>query len=308
MPFNSGDQIGSYAIEKQLSDSGGMSGVYLAHDMSRPAHKAALKIQLSDGRNSVAFQDILRYETSILSKLHHPGVVHIYPMRINRRISYTARAIEYEGQPWYYAMEYLGEDTLESNIEKIGTKYSLSWNLELFYQLVIIVHYMHEMGYAHCDLKPQNIFLRYPPKENNVPIPVLVDFGSATPIEKMRRLTASIRYSAPEILLSLERSDVRSQAQLFPPKVDIWALGAILFEILTGRPLFNQTRKNAITTTILSGKLQSVREIRPDMHPSIDKLLTQMLKQNPQERPTTAQLIQALDERMYVARLPRIAL
>lgn len=308
MAIKKNDIIGPYIIERALSSSGGMSDVYLGHLQERPEYRAALKVASTDSPSQAAFQDLIRRETDVLAKLHHPSIVHIYPMRFGERVLYTARAQTHHEKPWYYAMEYIGGPTLDKMTSKIARKFPLSWAFELFYQLLTTVHYMHRCGYAHCDLKPQNIMFRTEPQPNQLPLPVLVDFGSASPVKQVHELTVTVRYSSPEALLAIDRQDIGLDKGLRGDKIDIWSLGLLLYEIVTGKPLFDQRRKSAITTTILRGQLRKMSDKRRDVHKSLDAVLARMLRRNPSERPTTAQLISAFEQHIETTMPPRVAL
>ena len=310
MKFSKGGTVGPYTIGRTLSDAGGMSQVLLAYDTERPSYSAALKVQLVNNDNKVAFQDLLQEESEILRHLRHSGIIRIYPLRLDlRTISYVARAYDYQNKPWYYAMEHIGGDggTLDYYSKEIR-KMPIEWIVELFYQILVVVQYIHKNGYAHGDLKPQNIMLRRKPMLNEIPTPVIIDFGSATDVRKgVRQLSASIRYSAPEIITALDRRDIPPHNLVrYPRKADVWALGAIFFELLTGRPLIDQKRPAEITTTILHKQLDKIRDINPTIDPSLDKLLDVMLSRKPEARPPTKELIRAIEERIYSVRPPRI--
>ena len=308
MKIKNGDQIGPYTIRKTLSESGGMSQVFLANDTERPLYTAAIKVQLAHDDNRATFQDLLRQEADILRHLRHPGIVRIYPLRMDSRVAYVARAYNHPNQPWYYAMEHIQRGNSLDHYRKEIKDYPVIWIVELFYQLLTVVQYIHKNGYAHGDLKPQNIMLRHKPATNEVPMPVLIDFGSATNVkEGIKQLSASIRYSAPEIVRALDRRDMPPHEIVrYPRKADIWALGAIFFEMLTGRPLIDQKRPREITTTILQGELDTIRSLNEDVHQSLDTLLSKMLCRKPEDRPTIKVLIQAIEERIFSVRPPRI--
>ncbi|MCA9994779.1 MAG: serine/threonine protein kinase [Anaerolineales bacterium] len=307
MSLRPGDIFGPYTVERPLSDEGGMSQVLLAYDTERTQYKAALKVQLSQNDNSAAFQDLLRHESNILQTLRHPGIVRIFPLRIDSRVTYTARAAMQTERPWYFAMEYIAGASLDQYTKQIG-RFPLSWTIELFYQLLVTIDFIHGQGYAHCDLKPQNIMFRQEPQRQQTPAPILIDFGSATELKRgVQQLAASIRYSPPEVILALDRKDIPARALLtHPQKIDIWALGAILFEVVTGRPLIPQHRKEEITTTILQGHLDDMRTHRPETHKSLDTLLHKMLHRQPTERPDTKTIIKAIEEHIHSIRPPRI--
>ncbi len=126
-------------------------------------------------------------------------------------------------------------------------------------------------------------------------------------MQGVERLTASLRYSPPEVLLAMERKDEQMQKSILPDKVDIWSLGVIFFEIVTGRPLFDQKKRASITTTVLRGSLQTIKEIRPGAPEQLDKFMSKLLERQPEERPSTGQIIEALEERMSSVRPPRLA-
>lgn len=305
MSFNKGDRIGPFAIERQLSEDGGMSRVFLAHDSNQTNYKAAVKITLMDGENNAVFQDILRRETTFLTDLRHPGIVRIFPLKIGNHVAFTARALAHEDKPWYYAMEYLACGGLDGHAKEIARRFPLLWGIELFYQIVCTIHFMHQRGLAHCDLKPQNVMFRTPPTVSQTPTPVLIDFGSVSSVRQLHQLTLSIRYSAPEVLLAHDRHDL-SLSHLRADKIDIWGLGLLLYEIVTGQPLFDQKRKSAIKTTILRGSIKPMSQQRQNVDESLDFLLHKMLEKHPSRRPTTDQVIEALEERITSVLPPRI--
>jgi len=116
--------------------------------------------------------------------------------------------------------------------------YSIDWTLELFYQILIAVEFMHHNGVAHGDLKPDNIIFRQSPAANKLPQPVLIDFGSASLFDRMRQLTSSMGYSPPEVMDAVKKKIGLNEApNIDAEKIDIWALGVILFEILAGRKM-----------------------------------------------------------------------
>jgi serine/threonine protein kinase len=315
-PVAPGDSVGPFVLEHSISGGrGGMSEVYLAHDAERPRYKAAVKVQHIQPENRAAYQDLLRQEAEVLQQARHPSIVRVFPMRLGEpEVRYAGRLTSDEGVPaWYYAMEFIDGGSLEAFIRKTLTgrsaDFTLAWRIELFLQLATGVHYLHQLGIAHCDLKPDNVLFRLPPDPHQLPSPTLIDFGSATAVPRLRHLTASLGYSPPEVILALERRDIPlEKIKMSPPKIDVWSLGAILYELLTGGPLIDRSRTN-IATTLIRGKLAiaSVASHHPEAGSSLDRLLAVMLRRDPQRRPPLKDVIVALEEKITTVRPPRIA-
>lgn len=301
--------IGDYTIEKTINTSG-MSSIHVGYIPPQNQYKVAIKLHLDSETEHNVFQEFLRKEAEYLALFRHPNVIRIFPTLVNAgRTGYCVRATNLPDSPWYFAMEYLPSGDLTQHLKKIKT-FPILWIVEFFYQLLITVQFLHHMGYGHCDLKPDNILLREIPDPNKAPHPILTDFGTTHPIgTPIAHPAKSLRYSPPEILLSHTRQDIRpEELNLYPDKIDIWSLGAILFELLTGRPLFNQKNDRAITTSILEGKIDFVRSLRPEVHESLDIVLAQMLKRAPEERPEIDDLVMVFEERISSVRPPRIPL
>ncbi len=305
MALPTGQFIEPYRIEALLSE-GGMSDIYLASTQDRRYHKIAVKCS-KDGR--IEYQDALRREVDNLKLLRHPCVVRIYPLRLSReRVVYHARADKAPSQPWYFAMEHIIGGGLDSHIARLA-HLSVAWRTELFYQLLVAVHFIHRAGFTHCDLKPENILLRENPRMDRLPQPVLVDFGSASPIGRRRNLTHTPHYAPPEVIRAAadpQNRDLRAPEMLPPDKADIWALGAIYYELLTGVPLITATTYGDAVEAVLSRKWHPNVGRRADVHPSLARLVERMLQVNPYDRPTVDDIIVDVEERIATIAPPRI--
>lgn len=304
MYVNNGDVVGTYCIQHDIS-AGGMSHIFLATLLDRPNFRAALKF---NGSAHPRYQDLLRHEAEILAQLRHPNIVRIFPMRLERKTYYTARAQDIPHRPWYFAMEYLEGGSLDQHVAQIAG-FPLAWRVELFYQLLITVHFIHQNGLAHLDLKPENIVLRHFPRPDQGPQPTIIDFGSASLLERRARLSFSVHYSPPEIILAQRRQKEGKTPcleTLRPEKTDVWALGAILFELLTGMPLVPEAGGDGAMRRILDGNWPSVRASRPEIDESFDLMLAVMLHPEPQARPTLDELLVAIEEKIVSVCPPRI--
>jgi eukaryotic-like serine/threonine-protein kinase len=299
--------IGDFTIEKTISRSG-MSSIHVGYLPAQPDYKVAIKLHMETASQANLYQDYLRHEADYLKQFRHPNVIRIFPIStVLNRITYCARDAKLPGQPWYFAMEYLTAGDLRQYSAKFRT-FPIPWLVELFYQLVITVQFLHRLGYGHCDLKPDNVLFREVPDPKKAPLPILTDFGTVHPIGKPILIPArSMRYSPPEIILASARKDIQpSELNLLPDKIDIWSLGAILFELLTGRALFYQRNDKEITTSILNGEIDEIHKLRPDASSYLDVALKAMLKRAPEERPTIDDIVIAFEEKISSVRPPRI--
>jgi serine/threonine protein kinase len=245
MPYRVGTTIGKFRIERLLSNDGATAQVYLANNGMQ---QVALKIARVNDKGYI-FQDHLRQEVEALQCLDHLGVVHLFP--VMDEDVYTARAENLTRQPWYFVMEYIAGKSLAGHLRRITKTFPLKWRLGLFRSVVESVAYLHEQGYAHCDLKPEHIFLRHIPSAEQTPQAVLIDFGSSCVIsETPPMLAASVPYAAPELLRALENPDAGQL--LNTAALDMWSLGAILYELATGRRLIAGYRQRSIIRNVLN--------------------------------------------------------
>lgn len=185
---------------------------------------------------------------------------------------YVVRLLEYEIQKQHIVLliEYAtGGDLFEfiNNIESIRE----SKLLRLFYKIVIAVHFIHLNGFIHRDIKPENVLI-------SGDSPKLADFGSSVTEETARNtFCGTYEYMAPEIYFRQKHSF----------KVDIWALGVLLFEMTHNRTPFKgmdvMQIKNALETKTVDFDAQISGKVR--------RVVYAMLKFDAKERPTTAQIL-----------------
>jgi len=212
-------RIGSYGILRILG-SGGM-GIVFAARQDRPRRLVALKMILSDPRAGRPQLERFRDESEMLARLRHPNIVQVYEVG------------EHEGRP-YFTMEHAPGGSLSKKLA--GATLLPREAAELLQTLARAVHSAHEQGIVHRDLKPSNVLLAADGR------PVIGDFGLAKqlqdepglPVAGERTETGAIlgtpSYMAPE--------QAAGQGKAISPTADVYALGAILYECLTGRPPF----------------------------------------------------------------------
>lgn len=206
-------QITGYEIETVLG-RGGMGIVYRAHHQ-KLNRAVALKMMLTGQYASPI--EMLRFvrEAEAIATLQHPNIVQVYDVG------------ELDGKP-YFTMEYLDGGSVAQNLQ--GTPWSTERSARLVSVLAYAVEFGHRHKIVHRDLKPANILLT---KEC---VPKIVDFGLARRIDRTQELTQSGARIGTPCYMAPEQA--KGQSNSACPAVDIYALGAILYELLTGRPPF----------------------------------------------------------------------
>jgi len=252
---------GTYQVERPLG-SGGMADVYLVRHTRLPRHFAlkVLKLELSTRPELI---ERFRREAEVLARLRSPHIVSV--VDLNQTDA---------GWP-YLVMEYLSGETLAQRLRRQGPLGQAA-AIELFGQMCEGVLSAHEQGVIHRDLKPNNIFVTTGPRGDLVQI---LDFGIAklceegrTPLTRDSVVMGTPGYMAPEQALSRkEELDFR---------VDQFALGAILYEMLTGKPAFYVPGEPMMRTM-----QRLVYESPPPLPPSLlTPIVERSLAKDPKER------------------------
>jgi len=239
--------------------SGGMGTVYRAHDRSTD-EKVALKLLSRDDAS-----DRFDLEVKVLAGLEHPHIVR-----------YVAHG-ELDGGPPYLAMEWLEGEDLEARIARgpLAEKDVLA----LATAVADVLSVTHAKGIVHRDIKPANLFL---PGGDPAKVKVL-DFGIARTLGGSSRLTGTgvlvgtPAYMAPEQARGDRHLDAR---------VDVFALGCVLFEASTGRPAFAGEHAVAVLAKILLEEAPRVVDVSPGASPGLSSLVAKLLAKPREERPS----------------------
>lgn len=199
--------IGNYSIVKLLG-SGATSDVYHAQHVKTLA-SVAIK-QLRRGRQSDVYKTMFATEVELGLRMHHKNIVHVLNADLN------------EPSGAYLVMEYINGVSLD-NHERDDTLLPIHTVLSVVEQVANALRYAAELGIVHRDVKPGNIIMR--PDG----VAKLADFGCAVPASEMGAVVAgSLAYMPPEQL----------DGEALDQRADIYALGAVLYRLLTGRHTF----------------------------------------------------------------------
>jgi hypothetical protein len=256
-----GDLIGERFVVEHLAGVGGMGEVYRALDQSTGAH-VALKVLRE---LNVESSERLAQESRVLETLSHPHIV-----------KYVAHGVTSTGSP-FLAMEWLDGESLTARLHRTGLRLDESVSLASHVAEALAV--AHARGVVHRDIKPSNLFLEH----GEISLVKVLDFGVAREHGGSRRLTltgsivGTPGYMAPE--------QARANKRVVDARADVFSLGTVLFECLTGRPAFEGEHAIAVLASLLLSDPPHVRTIRPDVPEVLDKLVARMLAKDPVRRP-----------------------
>jgi WD40 repeat protein len=232
----------------------------------------ALKVILAGSHASAGDLIRFRIEAEAVARLRHPGIVQIYHIG------------DHNGLP-YFSLEYCAGGSLAERLAK-GPGLRPKQAARLVQQLARAMHEAHEQDIVHRDLKPANILLLdTPTKPGQLGKAKITDFGLA------RRLDASVHTQTGSVMgtppyMSPEQAGGSSRA--IGPATDIYALGAILYELLTGRPPFVGASPLDTILQVINGDLVPPRQRRRSVPRDLEVICLKCLRMDPDERYDTA--------------------
>lgn len=257
-----GTQLGPYQVEALLG-SGGMATVYRGIDsnLQRPVAIKVLSTALAGDPDYVRR---FKREAQLIASLQHPNVAQVYAFG------------EQDGAP-YMVQELLPGPTLEQRLLDLaaaGTLLPRADVLAILSQLAAALDAAHRLGVIHRDVKPANAIA------NAHGELVLTDFGIARSATDTHQTQAGIvmgtpAYVAPEQAIS---------SVALTPAVDVYALGVLLFQLLTGKLPFVADTPTAVVLKHLYEAPPSPSQLRPDVPPGLDAAVVQALAKEPEQR------------------------
>lgn len=270
MPLSSGTKLGPYEIVSAVG-AGGMGEVYRARD-SRLDRTVAIKVLSSHHSSDSALRQRFEREARTISKFSHPNICTLHDIG------------NYDGLD-YLVMEYIEGESLEQRLTKGPIPPAQALTIAI--QIADALDKAHRSGIIHRDLKPANVMLTKPGAK-------LLDFGLAKLQEDIsvmasaltemtvdtKRLTTegmlvgTFQYMAPEQLEG-KQPDARS---------DIFAFGAVLYEMLSGKPAFGGRTKASMIAAILSSEPPPLLTVQPLAPPALERVIKQCLAKDPDER------------------------
>lgn len=248
---------GRYQIIRTIGE-GGMANVYLAYDTILE-REVAVKVLRGDLANDEKFVKRFQREAKAASSLNHPNIVEMYDVG------------EDDGN-YFIVMEYVNGKTLKNLIKKRGAL-SLSETIDIMLQLTSGIAVAHDSYIIHRDLKPQNVMIL---EDGRVKI---TDFGIAVALNSMEltqtnSVMGSVHYLPPE----------QANGNGATVKSDIYSLGILMYELLTGKLPFKGDNAVEIAIKQMKEKLPSITAQNPNIPQSVENVVLKACAKNPENR------------------------
>ena len=264
---------GRYEIEREIG-RGGMATVFLVRDLRHDRH-VALKV-LDPELGAVLGSDRFLTEIRTAAHLQHPNLLPLFD-------SGAAAGL------LYYVMPYVEGESLRHRLDR-EKQLPIDEAVRIAAGVAQALVYAHQRGVIHRDLKPENVLLQSGQ-------PVVADFGIALALSAAggARLTqtglslGTPQYMSPEQATGDRQIDARS---------DLYSLGAVLYEMLTGEPPHTGSTIQAVIAKLLTEEPRAVRVLRPGVPPHLERIVASLLAKLPADRmPSAERLVTALQER-----------
>lgn len=266
------EKIGRYEVKGELG-RGGMATVYRAWDPSFE-REVAIKMLPRELLHDPQFRDRFRREIKTIASLEHPAIVPVYDVG------------EEDGVP-YFVMRFMPGGSLSQWIEK--GKFSLEDAARIIERLSSALAYAHRHGLIHRDLKPDNILF-----DGNGD-PFISDFGVAKITDSSTNMTGSGIIGTPAYM-----SPEQAQGEQVDARSDIYGLGVIIFQMLSGHQPYEATTPMGVAVKHITDPVPDILAVNPELGVATDKVIkTAMAKDREQRYPTATELSRALHEAAF---------
>lgn len=277
--------FGKYELLRRLQ-AGGMGAVFLARDRALK-RLVALKVLRGLGPTKQELDRFLR-EAQVAAALRHPGIVQVY---------------EYDqfGDTPYLAMEFVPGGTLHDRLKELRGQPALA--VPVFAQIASAVGFLHAHGIVHRDLKPANILLASPGRESGEFDPKVADFGLAKFLEEEQGPTQTGMVLGTPSYMAPEQAEGR--VHRIGPPTDVWALGVMLYEALTGLKPFVGQDHAEVYKQITANQFTPPSQLEPRIEPELEQVILSCLATEPSDRYATAQPLAADLSRLHTGKKPK---
>ena len=255
---------------QELIGGGGMADVYKAHDKLLD-RAVAVKILHQQYANDAEFVEKFRREATGAAKLAHPNIVNIYDVG------------EEDGSQ-YIVMEYVSGPTLKEVIQQKGQLEPFE-AVRIAREIASALESAHRNNLVHCDIKPHNILVM---PDGHVKV---TDFGiaravSASTMTYSGSVMGSVHYFSPE----------QAKGTAITTKSDVYSLGVVLYEMLTGRLPYDGETPISIALKHLQEEPVPVRQLQPSIPPVLEAIVQKAMSKDPLTRPSSTELYDDLNQ------------
>ncbi len=259
-----------YEIQ-ELIGVGGMAVVYRAYDIVEDK-VVAIKILKDEFLGNKEFIRRFKNESKAIAVLSHSNIVKVYDVSFGTKIQYIV-------------MEYINGITMK---EFISQRKKISWKDAVYFtkQILSALRHAHKKGIIHRDIKPQNIMLL---KDGTVKV---TDFGiarfSRNETQTMTdRAIGSVHYISPE----------QAKGSIIDEKADIYSVGVVLYEMLTGALPFEADNAVSVAIMHMQSNPKSLRELNPDIPEGLEEITLHAMQKHPENRYSSAdEMLDALEK------------
>lgn len=261
-------KIGRYEIKAELG-RGGMATVYRAYDPSFD-REVAIKVLPREFLHDPQFRDRFQREIKTIARLEHPAIVPVYDVG------------EEDGMP-FFVMRYMSGGSLSDWIRR--ERFSLEHTAHIIEKIAQALTYAHGRGIIHRDLKPDNILF----DDNGEPF--ISDFGVAKFNEAATNITGSGIIGTPAYM-----SPEQARDEPVDHRTDIYALGVIVYQMLSGRQPFDADTPMGVVVKHITQPIPEILKVTPDLPESTDTVIKTAMAKDKQNRYASAtELTRALN-------------
>ena len=259
-----------YRLEEKVG-GGGFGQVWRATNV-RTRQQVAVKLLRAQDGSEVTDEMRFLAEATILSQLHHPNTVRVYDL-----------GQADDGTP-FIVMEYVKGVLLSKLRKDNGGKLQPGDALRIIEQIARAVEEAHALGIVHRDLKPENVIVC--DYQGDIGFAKVLDFG----IAKLAQSLTDPQLTGPGMVLGTARYMAPEQASggTLDGRSDLYSLGVILFELLSGVPPFNAAEPVQLIVQKLTQPAPPLSDVLPGVEPALEAFVARLLARNPAERPDRA--------------------
>lgn len=255
---------------QELIGGGGMADVYKAQDKLLD-RAVAVKILHQQYANDAEFVEKFRREATAAAKLAHPNIVNIYD-------------VGEDGGSQYIVMEYVSGPTLKEVIQQKGCLEPIE-AVRIAKEIASALESAHRNNLVHCDIKPHNILVM---PDGHIKV---TDFGiaravSASTMTYSGSVMGSVHYFSPE----------QAKGTVITTKSDVYSLGVVLYEMLTGQLPFNGETSVSIALKHLQEEPVPIRQLNPSIPPVLEAIVQKAMSKDPADRPSSTELYADLNQ------------